>query len=107
MHLFKKNTSVNKPIILSIIVFVCIFMFFIFAISNTKDEIGANEKDNLIQAIDNAVVSCYATTGAYPESIDEIIEKYGIIIDNEKFIVQYDVISSNVKPNVTIFVKEK
>lgn len=107
MHLYKKNSSINKPLIISIVVFVCLFVFFAFAISNTKNSIGDNEVKYLSEAIDRAVVSSYATTGAYPESLNEIREKYGVIIDEDKFIIQYDVISSNIKPNVTIYVKEK
>lgn len=106
MHLYKKRKKYRKQIYISVIIFVLCFLFFYNAITNTSDSVEQNEIDNLVECIDNAVISSYATTGVYPESLEEIKEKYGVIIDEEKFIVQYDIVSSNMKPSVTVFIKE-
>lgn len=105
MHLYKKNSSISKPFVLTITVFVAIILFFTLAVNNMEKDVDSNEIKTLISAIDNAVISCYATTGVYPENISQIEDKYGVIIEHDRFIVNYEIITSNTRPNVSIYVK--
>ena len=59
----------------------------------------------LDDALHRAVAACYASEGAYPPSLDYIVEKYGVRIDEELFDVIYRVEASNLMPEITIIEK--
>ncbi len=66
---------------------------------------GTNESlqtQTLLDAITRSCTHSYATNGAYPTSIDEIVETYGIQIDEDKYIVHYDVFAPNILPDITV-----
>ncbi|NLL93284.1 MAG: hypothetical protein GX225_03935 [Clostridiales bacterium] len=105
MHLYKKKNRLKNGLVSSVLVFGCIFLFTVLAFSNVSKNVNDNEVDTLVKAIDNAVITCYATTGMYPETIQDIEDDYGVIIDRDKFIVSYQVISANTIPNISVFIK--
>ena len=101
MRLFTKKKLISGTAF-SILLFVGILMFFVGSISNASNEIDENEVKTLRTSIDKAIVNCYAIEGAYPESIEYIEEKYGVVIDRDKFIVIYEILGPNVLPNVIV-----
>lgn len=44
--------------------------------------------------------------GSYPESLDYLKEHYGITYDPEKYIVDYEIIGSNLMPDVKVFARK-
>lgn len=54
------------------------------------------------QAVRRAAVSCYAVEGFYPDSFADLKEHYHVRIDEEKFVVQYEVFGSNLMPEITV-----
>ena len=54
------------------------------------------------EAIDRAVVSCYSLEGVYPATYEDLKEKSGLAVDEEKYIVFYDIFASNIRPSVTV-----
>ena len=57
-------------------------------------------------AITRAMVQFYAIEGYYPPSIDYLIERYGLQIDLERFIVHYNAFASNRKPQVIVLLRD-
>lgn len=53
-------------------------------------------------AIERAVVSCYSLEGVYPASYEELKAKSGLAVDEDKYIVFYEVFASNIRPSVTV-----
>ena len=56
----------------------------------------------LREALNQAVVSCYAIEGRYPESLDYLIENYGIRVDTERYAVTYEIFADNVRPGIRV-----
>ena len=54
------------------------------------------------EAIDRAVVSCYALEGVYPATYEDLKAKSGLAIDEDKYVVFYDIFASNMRPSVTV-----
>ncbi|MBE6590573.1 MAG: hypothetical protein E7646_00855 [Ruminococcaceae bacterium] len=81
---------------------LAIALFFLSALSNVDREKALEEKSQLEQALRNAAVSCYAIEGAYPPSADYLIENYRIVINSQRFTVKYELISSNLMPDITV-----
>jgi hypothetical protein len=47
-------------------------------------------------------VACYAAEGAYPASLDDLTERYGIQIDGERYTVRYSAFAENLMPDITV-----
>ena len=54
------------------------------------------------QAIRQAAVSCYALEGSYPATYQDLISRSGIVIDEDKYIVFYEIFASNIFPEITV-----
>ena len=60
------------------------------------------EKEQLEAALHKATVSCYSIEGAYPPSLEYLIENYGIQINTKRFTVKYEYCASNMMPDITV-----
>lgn len=107
MHLYKKNKSVaDFGILMSVVLFLGIVAYFFTALNNMSEGIDFQQEEALHNAIDNAVVSCYAVEGSYPENIGYLEEHYGLTYDHDKFYVEYSSFGTNVRPAVNVVVIE-
>ena len=53
----------------------------------------------------NAAEQCYAIEGAYPPSLDYLVEKYGIRVDTNEYVVNYVAFAGNIQPTVAVTLK--
>jgi len=58
------------------------------------------------QGIDRAIVNCYAIEGAYPPTFEYLENHYGIKIDHDEYVIDYQIFGSNVKPVVQILSRD-
>lgn len=91
-------TSALLPI-LSVV--LCLVMLVLAA-----EKLDATAEKSRLSSIENAIrqsaVHCYATTGAYPESLDYLKQHYGITYDENKYAVYYSAFASNIMPEITV-----
>ena len=57
----------------------------------------------LEEALMRVVVHSYAVNGYFPDSLDYIVENFGIHIDTTRFVVHYEVFATNVPPDIRVF----
>ncbi len=90
-----------------VIISLCIFLLFIAIIYTGLGSINSTGDELALEALNDAIIrSCshsYATTGAYPTSIEDLTQRYGLQIDEDKYIVHYEAFASNIMPTVYIF----
>ena len=53
-------------------------------------------------ALSNSITYCYATEGAYPESLEFIEKNYGLTYDENKYFIDYRVMGANIMPEFTV-----
>lgn len=107
MHLYKTKKGIPAPgIILTIVIFVVVAGILYGQIKNMSKEVGQSDVDMLKDALENAVVTCYAIEGRYPESLEYIEEHYGVKIDGEKYFVDYNKNLINMKPQISVYTVE-
>lgn len=58
------------------------------------------------QAVRRAAVTCFAAEGAYPPDTAYLTEHYGLRVDTERYIVDYDVFAENLMPQITVVRKD-
>lgn len=75
---------------------------FYLGISSIGNEAITQEQASLRQALEQGAIRTYAMTGAYPQSLDELLTDYGISYDHSKFIVEYVPNGSNLLPSVSV-----
>ncbi len=103
MHLYKqKKTFPHLGIMVSLVIFGLAAGYFLYGLSNVSDSVEEQQRDTLENAIERAVVSCYAIEGSYPSDIAYLEEHYGIAVDYDKFIINFQSIGANIKPGVQV-----
>ena len=55
--------------------------------------------------LEQSVTLCYALEGSYPESLDYLQNHYGIRWDEERFLVDFEPVGSNLPPDVTVIAR--
>jgi hypothetical protein len=103
-EVFKKPAALAlfsgiTPILLTIAVTAMV----IFGLSQTEESSKSEGLRILDEGIRRAVISCYAMEGYYPESLAYIENNYGVTINRERYIVHYQVIASNIMPDITVW----
>lgn len=104
MHLYQTRSE-SKTLILPAAVFLILFCLFWAGFSGTSDWNSAQSRKVMQTAIQKSIVNCYAVEGVYPPNIQYLENHYGLIIDHNKYIVDYESVGSNVMPSVKIFDK--
>ena len=84
------------------VVVLAVLLMFLAALSNLKAGHRTEGRAQLEDAIRRTAVSCYAAEGTYPPSLEYMKEHYGIQFDEEKYMVDYQVIASNLMPDITV-----
>ena len=86
------------PLLLPLLLFV----MFLSGLTSVSRITRAKEKESLENSIRKSAVHCYALEGFYPDSLSYLEEHYGIRYDKEKYMVSYEIIGSNLMPDITV-----
>ena len=60
------------------------------------------QKQTLELALNRSLMLCYCLEGAYPATLEELLEKYPLGFDRDSFTVDYRLQGSNMFPEITI-----
>ena len=103
LHLYERKHGIKqKGLALTVILFAVTLLVFAVLFSEAKVRQSANSGEQLASAIRQAAVTCYAIEGRYPESLAYIMDNYGVVIEYDQFVVQYDVFAENVMPVIRV-----
>lgn len=85
--------------------FASVLLCFLLAVSRLETERQAQGKQQLEDTLRRMAVSCYASEGFYPPSVDYLRQHYALQFDEEQYAVHYEVIASNLMPDITVLEK--
>lgn len=88
--------------LLSAAVFVLVLVLFWQSASTLSERTVQEQKDTLESALQRAAVYCYSIEGAYPENLEYLEKNYGITYDKDRFFVDYQILGSNLMPEITV-----
>lgn len=86
----------------SLIFMVAMIVVIVFAINSFNDRTGNLGIDTLEDTIEQYAIACYATEGSYPPDLSYLEVHYGLILDEEQYIYEYEVFGSNILPIITV-----
>lgn len=98
----KKFFYLYRNIFFSALLLLAIFFAFQTAVGNTAGTIDKSAEETQYNAIKKAAVQCYALEGFFPPNINYLIDNYGLITDDEKFIIRYEADGENLMPDITV-----
>jgi type II secretory pathway pseudopilin PulG len=73
------------------------------ALSGVSGNQNGQYRDIQLAAIRRAALQCYALEGAYPPSLQYLVEQYGLILDTKDYQFRYEVPAGNLPPIVEVF----
>lgn len=81
---------------------VGLMCWFLTAVADIRTGHAREGKTQLTDAIRKAAVACYAAEGIYPPTLDYLQEHYGLQIDEDRYVVFYEVFAQNMMPDITV-----
>lgn len=97
MYIRKILKASLLPLIAAVILF-----FFLSSLSNLSRDRALEDKKQLENALTRAAAACYAAEGVYPPNVQYLKENYGIQVNETLYTVKYEVIASNLMPDITV-----
>lgn len=93
---------VEKKDIAAGAVFIALIVGFVMLINSLTASSGNTETKLVEDAVKNAVLTCYAVEGTYPETLDYLREHYKLAYNTDKYVVEYDAFASNLMPTINV-----
>lgn len=93
--------------VISVLLFFVILFLLYTAVHSLSERSLEEQEQNLIRALRQSTVQCYAVEGFYPESLEYLTDHYGIRYDHNTFFVDYQPSGQNIMPEITVIRKGK
>lgn len=101
----RKYLSIRNVILLGLVA-VCLFGLVYAYTRSLNRSLDAQNLETTERAIHRAMITCYSLEGVYPPSIEYLESNYGVVIDHDKYIVDYSAFSTGVMPVVVLIPKK-
>lgn len=88
--------------VLSVIVTLAAVLVFCSWLEGFSEDNRQRQRNALETALNRSVLLCYTLEGKYPDTLEEILEKYPLSYDRELFFVDYRLEGGNILPEITI-----
>lgn len=85
---------------------MAIVVWFFLSLGNLSAGQGEQGRQQLETALRRGAVACYASEGIYPPTLDYLKEHYGVQIDEEHYIVFYEIFADNLMPDITVLERD-
>jgi len=101
--IFRKSAwDVLRGFVAPVLFTIAVMGMIVYGLRQTEDASRAEGLRVLEDSIRRAVITAYAVEGRYPESIEYIVENFGIHIDDTRYVVHYRIFASNLLPDITV-----
>ena len=97
-----KNNGFWLPTLLGLLVFAAVAAWMVRGVGEAAEVSDREGLRMAQQAVRQAAVSCYALQGAYPATYEDLKSSSGVAVDEEKYVVFYEIFASNIMPEITV-----
>ena len=87
------------------IIFILIFAVFLGGVNSTAMSEEEESYRAVQESIYRAVLSCYSIEGRYPDTFEYLKENYSLVVDEDRYVVFYEIYASNIMPDIDVLVK--
>ena len=99
--------SINKKDVAAILIFVALIVAFVLLVNNITGKGDGRELDIVRDAVKNAALTCYAVVGMYPDYLTYLREHYNPSYNEDRYIVYYHPLASNLLPSIKVVERGK
>ena len=71
-------------------------------IGNAERVGGPHPLARLEEALRRGAVSCYARDGVYPPTLEDLLRRSGVLLDETRYAVDYQIFAENLMPEITV-----
>ena len=90
-----------RGIIITALAFAVMVLVLVFALSQVDERSEQQQAKALENAIMRATLTCYAVEGRYPATVRYLKENYGVVYNEDKYIVVIDSFG-NMLPDIRV-----
>ena len=90
-----------------LITFILLLALFLGGIRSLNKTSYEKHQESLENALNRSISQCYAVEGVYPPSLEYIISHYGLVYNEDMFIIDYNYYGGNLLPEVNVIRKQK
>lgn len=94
--------QISTALTVSITVFALVIVLLCGWIRDIRLGSLRRQREALELALNRSLMLCYCLEGAYPETLEELLEKYPLGFDHSIFTIDYRLQGSNILPEITI-----
>ena len=98
----KKARPSLGGVVLPVLLFIAIVGLFYYGLMGVERTSREEQLLSVERAVTKATVQCYAIEGRYPPNLEYLEENYGLTLDRERYIIQYDAFASNIMPTILV-----
>lgn len=99
----KRNHSINLVAQLISLPFIVIMVLLLVgSLAGYEDNEANIDQHNIEATVEKYVIQCYASEGSYPPDLEYLTTHYGLILNEKKYIYEYDIFASNIMPDIKI-----
>lgn len=73
------------------------------SLDHTLKQANQESLHHIEEAIRKAAIQCYALEGSYPPNVEYLEMHYGLILNSEAYFYHYEIIGSNIKPQIGVY----
>lgn len=92
----------KKRFFSGIILMAAVFLLFLNRLEAGHSAEGLRRLEDSVR---RCAVSCYASEGFYPPNIAYMEENWGLRYEKDRYLIRYEVFSSNLMPQITVLEK--
>ncbi len=94
-----------RGILITAAAFIAMVLVLVFSLSQVDERNQSEQVKALEDAVMRATLTCYAVEGRYPTSVNYLKENYGIVYNDNQFIVTLDSFASNLLPDIQVLIQ--
>lgn len=98
----RKNIKTAVKLVLGLVLAAAVFWGAFCGIRQAGQKLLENGLETTERNLRRGAAACYALEGRYPDSLEYLMEHYGVTVDESRYIVYYSVFASNIMPDITV-----
>ena len=93
----------SAAVLLPLLIFLLVLVAVLFSLGNIAATTAEERLHGAEEALERAVIQCYALEGRYPPDLDYLSHQYGLILDHDRFVYHYESQGDNILPQISVF----
>ena len=89
----------------SLVCFLLALVLILGSVRTLRENGIRQQRQALEEALSKSLLLCYSLEGRYPDTIEELLEKYPLAYDRSRFVIDYRLHGGNILPDITILEK--